>query len=136
MLWSFFITDVLSILIAGFLSIPTSVNATLGSTATFNCSATTGVIDWLVNGSPLTELSTPYITVSSNGRTSFLRVPVSLEYNDTVVVCEVTVHDPIPHNESSASAVLRVQGMLCIVKRQYMQYSPLIVMNQMTCLII
>ena len=94
------------------------------------------MIDWLVNGSPLTELSTPYITVSSNGRTSFLKVPVSLEYNDTVVVCGVTVHGRVLRNESSDSAVLRIQGMLCIVNRQYMQYSPLIVMNQMTCLII
>ena len=86
----------------------------------------------------LTELSTPYITVSSNGRTSFLKVPATVEYNNTAVVCEVTIHDPISHNESSDSAVLRVQGMLCIVNRHYMfvQSSPLIMMSQMTCLII
>ena len=69
------------------------------------------MIDWRVNGSPLTELSTPYITVSSNERTSFLKVPALEEYNNTGVVCEVTIHDPIPWNESSDSAILRVQGM-------------------------
>ena len=85
------------------------MNATLGSTATFNCSVTTGTIDWLVNGSPLSELRTPYIKVSSNERTSFLKVPATVEYNNTVVVCEVTIVDTILRSDS---AVLIVQGML------------------------
>ena len=41
--WSF-------IYMAEFVITPTSVNATLGSTATFSCSATAGHLTWIVNG--------------------------------------------------------------------------------------
>ena len=46
-------------------------------------------IDWLVNVSLLSELRTPYIKVSSNERT--LKVPATVEYHNTVVVCEVAI---------------------------------------------
>ena len=36
------------------------------------------------------------------------------KYNNTVVVCEVILRDPILHTESSDPAVLRVQGMFCM----------------------
>ena len=122
--WGFsicrYITDVNVLYYTAFVSTPTSVNATLGSTATFNCSVTTGTIDWLVNGSPLSELRTAYIKVSSNERTSFLKVPATVEYNNTVVVCEVTIVDTILRSDS---AVLIVQGMLYkLVNRQLIIY--------------
>ena len=58
---SVYYTDI--VYVAEFVSTPTSVNATLGSTATFNCSAT-GIFYWIVNGSLLTELNQSDITTS------------------------------------------------------------------------
>ena len=81
---------------------------TLGSTATFNCGATTGVIGWMVNGCLLSELSILDITASQVGRTSFLHIPATEESNNTIVVCVAAniggddlYSDPV---------VLRVQG--------------------------
>ena len=94
-----------------------SVNATLGSTATFNCSsnATRFSVFWLVNGSVLAELSGG-ITAQQDGRAYFLHIPAREEYNNTSVVCNLIVHDPVLSAVSSAPAVLRVQGMfnLCM----------------------
>ena len=92
--------------IAAFVSTPTSVNATLGSTATFNCSATTGVVGWLVNGSTLTELDSPFLSTS----TFSLNVSATEEYNNTVVICQLFLRDPFSV-ETSEPAVLGVQGM-------------------------
>ena len=94
-----------------FISTPTSVNATLGYTATFNCSATTGTIVWLVNGSLLTELNALDIRATSIGGAFFLHIPATEEYNNTVVACEVVIRDPILRIETSDQAVLKVQGM-------------------------
>ena len=104
--------------IAAFVSSPMSVNATLGSTAIFNCSTNaTGVsFVWLiVNGSLLHELSGG-ITAQQNGKTSFLHIPAREQYNNTSVVCKLIVHDPVLSAVSSVPAVLRVQGMfnLCM----------------------
>ena len=73
--------------ISAFVSTPKSINATLGSTATFNCSANAGIIVWIVNRS--TELNTPDIRTSGVGNTLSLHVPATKEYNNTVVVCAV-----------------------------------------------
>ena len=99
--------------IAAFVSTPMSVNATRGSTATFSCStnAPTGTFAWLVNGSVLGQLNTPDITAGQVGRTFFLRVLAKEEYNNTSVVCELTVRDPVRSTEVSDPAVLKVQGM-------------------------
>ena len=98
--------------ISEFVSTPTSVNATLGSTATFNCSATTGVIVWLVNGSELRQILASDIRASQVGRTFFLHIPATEEYNNTVVQCALVIlggddlySDPV---------VLKVQGMFCV----------------------
>ena len=98
--------------LSGFLSTPTSVNATLGSTATFNCSATTGQPGWLVNGSLLSRLNRPDITTSSVGRIFSLHVPATEKYNNIVVRCVIAIlagddlySDPV---------VLRVQGMFSV----------------------
>ena len=95
--------------IAAFVSTPTSVNVTLGSTATFNCSANAGVIVWIVNGS--TELNTPDIRTTGIGNTLSIHIPATKKYNTTVVVCAVAIlggddlySDPV---------VLTVQGMFC-----------------------
>ena len=93
---------------AAFISTPSSVNATLGSTAIFNCSATTGTVAWIVNESLLSELKAPDITASQIGSTFFLQIPATEKYNNTNVTCAVAVlggddlySDPV---------VLRVQG--------------------------
>ena len=78
--------------ISEFVSTPTSVNATLGSTATFSCSATTGVIVWLVNGSELSQLSVSDIKASQVGSTFFLHVPAKVEYNITLVTCILVIY--------------------------------------------
>jgi len=93
---------------AAFISNPTSVNATLGSTATFSCSASTGGIIWLVNGSTVSELNITDITTNTTGDTSSLHIPATEQYNNTNVICSVAIHavgfldsDPV---------VLQVQG--------------------------
>ena len=95
---------------AAFVSNPTSVNATLGSTATFECSVTTGLIGWQVNGSLLSDLSAPNISISQVGRTRFLHIPATEEYNNTVVVCILAIVGG--DDLYSDPAVLQVQGTL------------------------
>ena len=95
---------------AAFVSTPTSVNATLGSTATFHCSATTCLIGWQVNGSLLSELSAPNITAWQVGNTGFLQIPATKEYNNTVVVCILAIVGG--DDLFSDPAVLQVQGTL------------------------
>ena len=89
------------------------MNATLGSTAIFNCSVTTGVVDWTVNGSQLTTLRAPDITSEQVGLAFSLQVPATEEYNNTVVECELIIRHPILRIETSDPAVLKVQGMFC-----------------------
>ena len=102
--------------IPAFVSTPTSVNATLGSTAIFNCSATMGTIGWTLNDSLVTELlaqmNTTDITTRSIGRVFSLYVPARKKYNNTVVRCVLVI--PGTDWNYSDPAVLRVQGMLCI----------------------
>ena len=102
---------------AAFVSSPMSVNATLGSTAIFNCSSNTTRVSvvWLVNGSLLSELNSG-VTAQHNGRTSFLHIPAIEEYNNTFVVCKLIVRHPVLSVVVSDPAVLRVQGMfnLCM----------------------
>lgn len=102
--------------IAAFVSTPMSVNATRGSTATFSCStnAPTGTFAWFFNGSLLGQLNTPDITAQGVGRTSFMHVLAKEEYNNTSVVCELIVRDPVLSTERSDPAVLKVQGMFYI----------------------
>jgi len=98
--------------IPGFTSTPTSVNATLGSTATFNCSATAGVLTWLINGSLLLQLNKPDITISSVGSVFSLHVPATEEYNNTTVTCEVITFNHRELEELfSDPAILRLQGV-------------------------
>ena len=101
------------IVVPEFIITPTSVNATLGSTAIFNCSARIGVVGWKVNGSLLTELNLPDITANEVGGTFCLYVPAIEEYNNTVVVCSVTIYSGRQIAEDSGPAVLRIQGMSC-----------------------
>ena len=99
---------------SGFVSTPTSVNATLGFTATFNCSADAGVIGWIVNGSLLTQLGAQDISISQVAMTSVLHVPATEEYNNTVMVCVLAILGG--NDRYSDPAVLRVQGMLYMLK--------------------
>jgi len=95
--------------ISAFVSTPTSVNATLGSNVTFNCSVTTGGVAWIVNGSLLSELNISDITASQVGQKFFLHVLATEKYNNTVVRGALAIlggddlySDPV---------VLKVQGM-------------------------
>ena len=104
-------TGFYSITIPGFVSTPASVNATLGSTTTFECSVTTGLIGWQVNGSLLSDLNAQNITASQVGRIGFLHIPATEEYNNTVVECIFVIvggddlySDPV---------ILQIQGILC-----------------------
>lgn len=93
---------------AAFVSTPTSVNVTLGSTATFNCSVTIGIVAWIINGSLLTQLNRPDVITSQVGRTFFLHIPAAEEYNNTNVVCAVAILGG--DNLFSDPVVLKVQG--------------------------
>ena len=101
---------------SAFVSTPTSVNATLGSTATFNCSATTGAVGWMVNGSLLTQLNTDNtdIRTSSAGPTFCLHIPATEKYNNTNVTCAVAILGENGDDLYSDPVVLRVQGMFCM----------------------
>ena len=101
---------VLYVSVSAFVSTPTSVNATLGSTATFNCSVTTGLIGWQVKGSLLSDLNAPNISISQVGHTCFLHIPATEEYNYTVVVCILAIVGG--DDLFSDPAVLQVQGTL------------------------
>ena len=101
------------VFITAFVSTPTSVNATLGSTATFNCSATAGTIDWRVNGSLLTEVNLTDVKTSYVEGTHIMKLSATEEYNNTAVVCEVILRGPLSITISDP-AVLRVQGMFCM----------------------
>ena len=92
-----------------FVSTPTSVKATLGSTATFNCSVTTGLIGWILNGPLLSQLNAADITASQVGRTFSLHVPATEEHNNTVVQCALAIFGG--SDLYSDPVVLRVQGM-------------------------
>ena len=98
-----------------FISTPTSVNAILGFTATFNCSATTGVVAWILNGSLLSDFNAPDITASQAGKMFSLHVPATEEYNNTVVQCALAILGG--DDLFSDQVVLRVQGMEKVVNR-------------------
>ena len=93
-----------------FVITPTSVNATLGSTATFNCSASTGVMSWTINGS---DQFGSDITTTGGRQSLSLHVPATKKYNNTHVVCAVD-HLDVSHGHDSDPALLRVQGMFCM----------------------
>ena len=95
-----------------FISTPTSVNVTLGSTATFNCSSTEGRVGWIVNGSLLSHQITPDIRDSGAGTTSSLHVPAIEKYNNMTVTCIVfTIRHDLSDDLRSDPVVLRIQGM-------------------------
>ena len=100
---------VLYVSISAFVSTPTSVNATLGSTANFNCSsnATGGIIGWIVNGLLLSERNTADITTSNIGHT--LHVPATEKYNNTNVTCVVAILGG--EDQYSDPVVLQIQGI-------------------------
>ena len=53
----------------------------------------------------------PDITAQRVGRSSLLHVLAKEEYNNTSVVCERIVRDPVLSTERSDPAFLRVQGI-------------------------
>ena len=94
------------------MSTPTSFNATLGSTATFNCSSTAGSVGWIVNGSLLSHQIIPDITENGGGTTSSLHIPAIEKYNNMNVTCIVfTRRHDLSDDLRSGPVVLRIQGM-------------------------
>ena len=87
-----------------------SVNATLGSIATFSCSASRGLVGWTVNGLEFRDLNSTDITANTTGKTSNLYIPVTREYNNSNVTCYNAIRG-VGFLESEP-AVLQVQGML------------------------
>ena len=82
------------------------MHATLGSTATFNCSVTTGTVAWIVNNGSL--LSSPDIFTSIVGHVSYLYIPAVEQYNNTnVTSANVIFRGDILYSDP---VVLRVQG--------------------------
>ena len=106
--------------ISGFVSTPKSVNATLGSTATFNCSTNASGVTfaWLLNASVLTDLNGG-IRAQQVGKAYSLYIPAREEYNNTTVVCELTIRDSDRSIVLSDPAVLKVQGMCIPSSRIY-----------------
>ena len=105
-----------------FATTPTSVNVTLGSTATFSCEVTNGSVTWQINGSLLSQLNARDISQNHVQYTYFLYVPATEEYNNTVVVCSAAII--VGEDVHSDPAVLRVQGMsrTCTKSRQLKTY--------------
>ena len=102
----------LYISIPEFVTTPTSFNATLGSTATFNCSVSSGSVGWIINGSLLSHQITPDITTSGGGTTSSLHVPAIEKYNNMTVTCIIfTIRHDLSEELLSGPVVLRIQGM-------------------------
>ena len=64
----------------------------------------------MVNGRLLSELETPGVIARSRGSTFFLQVPAVMEFDNTVVICEVIILDPFSI-ETSDPAFLGIQGM-------------------------
>ena len=88
---------------------PTSVNATLGSKATFNCNVVSGVVIWIVNGSQLSELNASDISAHQFRNKFWLNIPAIVKYNNTMVVCAVTIFGG--SDNYSDPVILRIQGI-------------------------
>ena len=88
---------------------PTSVNATLGSNATFNCSVKAGVVVWIFNGSQLSQLNLGDIRAYQVQNIFCLMVPAIVKYNNTEVVCSATIAQG--NDTYSDPVILRIQGI-------------------------
>ena len=104
---------------SAFVSNPTSVNATPGSTVTFNCSATAGAVGVMVNGSLLTQLNTDNtdIRTRSVGPTFCLHIldTCTWKYSNTNVIRALAILGENGNDLYCDPVVLRVQGMLYCV---------------------
>jgi len=98
--------------ISAFIITPTSVNATLGSAATFSCGTGGGHPVWTVVGFTLLELESTNITARTTGSTSTLHIPATEKYNNTIVICSVAIRGV--GFQDSDPAVLQVQGTYVI----------------------
>jgi len=94
---------------ASFIITPISVNATLGSIATFSCSVSRGLVGWTVNGLELRDLNSTDITANTTGETSNLYIPATREYNNSNVTCYNAIRG-VGFLESEP-AVLQVQDI-------------------------
>ena len=112
-------TVVIFVYLSAIIRTPSSVNATLGSTATFTCSASRGFITWIVNGSTLLELDAPDILISYYGSSFILHIPATEEYNNTNVICSVAIRG-VGFLDSDL-VVLQVQGMLLPIYSPHME---------------
>ena len=108
---------------AGFVEIPSSINATLGSTSHFMCTVQGGLLQWRINGSKLSHIQSldqreiSYTTIGRGDlRTSTLSILASVENNNSAVQC--SIDNGTAEVIFSPTVVLKVQGM-------YVTYSAL-----------
>lgn len=87
---------------------PTSVNATLGSTVQFHCEINSGILYWLLNGDEIWAASNQNRQAQAQTRNnvvSTLTIP-ALQINDNLVI-HCVIFSP---RTLSQPATLRVQG--------------------------
>ena len=92
---------------------PKPVNATLNTTAAFQCIATGRLIGWVVNGDPndTPEAMARGVEVTSprdpDGITnSTLTIPATIDNDNITIYCEVAIDG----SDRSPEVLLRVQG--------------------------
>ena len=98
------------------MEIPSSINASLGSTSHFKCTVQGGLPQWRINGSKLSHiqsLAQREISFTTTGvvgiRTSTLSIPASVENNNSAVQC--SINNGTTEVMFSPTVVLKVQGM-------------------------
>ena len=95
---------------------PQSVNITLNQRVLFNCTAEATVINWFVNGKPVSDHNMAVFndsaktrTIGSQLRTRSLNVLGTPESNESRITCVATKFLS-PSQESSDPALILVQG--------------------------
>ena len=77
---------------AGFIEVPSSINASLGSTSQFTCTVQGGLVQWHINGRDLSHISLArdisFTAIGKGGSwTSRLSILASAENNNSAVQC-------------------------------------------------
>ena len=100
---------------AGFIEIPSSINASLGSTSHFMCTVQGGLPQWRIDGRRLFQISLVQREISSTTigrgdiRTSTLSILASVTNNNSAVQCNI--NNGTAEVMFSPTVELKVQGM-------------------------
>ena len=95
----------------GFIEIPSSINASLGTTSHFKCTVQGGLPQWRINGRKLSHISLTQREISSTttGRTSTLSILASIGNNNSAVQC--SIDNGTTEIIFSPTVELKVQGV-------------------------